>query len=42
MKKNIILGSILIILGLLIAVGPQTIFPVCGAKANTEKSQSMS
>ncbi len=42
MKKNIILGSVLIILGLLIAVGPQTIFPVCGAKATTDSSQSMS
>lgn len=30
MKKRVLAGSLLLVLGLLIALGPRTVFPVCG------------
>jgi len=38
MKKSIIIGSIVIVLGLLIALGPQFLFKVCDSKMSSSES----
>ena len=38
MKNRIIFGIIFIVLGALIALGPQTIFPVCGIHASEQSA----
>lgn len=41
MKSRIIIGAVIIVLGLLLAVGPQTIFPVCGVHGYADSAMSM-